>query len=549
MYLCSGKANLEGVSGDCDCPSESNTTCRVTKLYAFVLLTITSQNVPTFLPSEFAKLHYLQSLDLSRNYLEGTIPFIWTTMHLSTLSLMGNRLHGRFPISLTNMTTLTDLSIEGNLFFGILPKEIANLNNLEKLDLSSNNFYGELPVTLSKLTKLTDVRISDNNFGGKIPNFISQWTQIGKLHIQGCMFEGPIPSSISALTQLKDLRISDLIGGASTFPPLDKMEQLNTLVLRNCFIHGPIPSYVGNLRSLHTLDPSFNNLTGNIPSSFLLLDNAHYIYLTENNLTGRIPPWAMINTEILDVSYNNLTYDAFGPKSCDRWPINVVESYSSSTNQQYDIHPCLMKDFPCNKPNEHKVHSLHINCGGEEVNINNTIIYKADTERIGASSYYNDGNWAFSSTGNFLDGDRRSDAYILSNTSDLHNIPTSDTELYTTARTAAISLTYYGLCLANGNYNVTLHFAEIVFTQYKSLDSLGKRVFNVYVQGELKLKNFDIANAAGGTGIAVEKSFKINVKNNTLKIQLYWAGKGTTGIPFRGSYGPIISAISVKPSK
>ncbi|XP_076960168.1 uncharacterized protein LOC143636466 [Bidens hawaiensis] len=175
MYLCSGQANLEVVSGDCDCSFESNTTCRVIKI------TITSQNVSTFLPSEFAKLHSLQSLDLSRNYLEGTIPSMWSTMRLSTLSLMGNRLHGRFPVSLTKMATLTDL------------------------------------------------RISDNDFGGKIPNFISKWTQIGKLHIQGCMFEGPIPSSISALTQLNDLRISDLIGGASTFPPLEKMKQLKIL--------------------------------------------------------------------------------------------------------------------------------------------------------------------------------------------------------------------------------------------------------------------------------------------------------------------------------
>ncbi|XP_076960167.1 putative LRR receptor-like serine/threonine-protein kinase At1g07650 [Bidens hawaiensis] len=110
---------------------------------------------------------------------------------------------------------------------------------------------------------------------------------------------------------------------------------------------------------------------------------------------------------------------------------------------------------------------------------------------------------------------------------------------------AAISLTYYGLCLMNGNHTVKLHFAEIVFTQDNSFISLGKRIFNVYVQGELKLRDFDIVKEAGGTGIAVIKSFAVNVKNNTLKIQLYWAGKGTTAIPDRGSYGPIISAIDV----
>ncbi|KAJ0637812.1 putative Malectin domain-containing protein [Helianthus annuus] len=193
-----------------------------------------------------------------------------------------------------------------------------------------------------------------------------------------------------------------------------------------------------------------------------------------------------------------------------------------------------------------EINSLHINCGGREVNINNTI-YESDTEKKGVSPYYNAGNWAFSSTGNFLDDDHDSDIYILSNTSSLYDISTSSSELYTTARKSAISLTYYGLCLKNGHYTVRLHFAEILFTQDKSFNSLGKRVFNVYVQGELKLKNFDIVKEAGGTGRAVIKNYHVIVKNNTLKIQLYWAGKGTTGIPVRGSYGPIISAISVDP--
>ncbi|KAI7730570.1 hypothetical protein M8C21_005783 [Ambrosia artemisiifolia] len=189
---------------------------------------------------------------------------------------------------------------------------------------------------------------------------------------------------------------------------------------------------------------------------------------------------------------------------------------------------------------------LHINCGGKEVNINNTK-YESDTEKKGASLYYNAGNWAFSSTGNFLDDDRDSGSYILSNTSSLHNISTADSELYTTARKAAISLTYYGLCLMNGRYIVKLHFAEILFTQDKSFNSLGRRVFDVYVQGELKLKNFNIVKEAGGTGRAVIKMYHVIVKNNTVKIQLYWAGKGTTGIPVRGNYGPIISAISIDP--
>lgn len=68
-------------------------------------------------------------------------------------------------------------------------------------------------------------------------------------------------------------------------------------------------------------------------------------------------------------------------------------------------------------------------------------------------------------------------------------------------------------------------------------------------QERLVLKDFDIVNAAGGAGKPIVRKFTVEVKNNTLKIHLYWAGKGTTGIPVRGVYGPLISAISVDPSK
>ncbi|MFS8021513.1 putative non-specific serine/threonine protein kinase [Helianthus anomalus] len=78
-------------------------------------------------------LTFVYSWDLSRNYLRGTIPPEWATMRLSNLSLMGNRLSGRFPTALTKIATLLYLSIEGNRFSGPIPKEISNLKNLDKL--------------------------------------------------------------------------------------------------------------------------------------------------------------------------------------------------------------------------------------------------------------------------------------------------------------------------------------------------------------------------------------------------------------------------------
>ncbi|WKA03690.1 hypothetical protein VitviT2T_021788 [Vitis vinifera] len=54
---------------------------------------------------------------------------------------------------------------------------------------------------------------------------------------------------------------------------------------------------------------------------------------------------------------------------------------------------------------------------------------------------------------------------------------------------------------------------------------------------------------ANGIGKEVIKQTNVTVTNNTLEIRLYWARKGTTCIPKRGRYGPLISTISICPSK
>lgn len=59
------------------------------------------------------------------------------------------------------------------------------------------------------------------------------------------------------------------------------------------------------------------------------------------------------------------------------------------------------------------------------------------------------------------------------------------------------------------------------------------------------IRDFNIKEEANGTLKPIVKEVNLNVTDHVLEIQLYWAGKGTTLIPERGSYGPLISAISV----
>ena len=66
------------------------------------------------------------------------------------------------------------------------------------------------------------------------------------------------------------------------------------------------------------------------------------------------------------------------------------------------------------------------------------------------------------------------------------------------------------------------------------------------MQEKLVLKDFDVENAAPGVDKAVVREYKANVTNKVLMIRFFWAGKGTTTAPRRGTYGPLISAISVE---
>ncbi|PPS02464.1 hypothetical protein GOBAR_AA18205 [Gossypium barbadense] len=69
------------------------------------------------------------------------------------------------------------------------------------------------------------------------------------------------------------------------------------------------------------------------------------------------------------------------------------------------------------------------------------------------------------------------------------------------------------------------------------------------MQGKKKLKDFNIKESVGRTGIPIVKEFTIIVTDGTLEIGFQWAGKGTTSMPQGIIYGPLISAISVFDTK
>ncbi|XP_065615642.1 probable leucine-rich repeat receptor-like serine/threonine-protein kinase At3g14840 isoform X2 [Quercus suber] len=101
---------------------------------------------------------HVVSIDLTRNYLNGTIPPKWGSFtRLVDVSLLGNRLTGTIPKELGNISTLKNLTLEFNMLSGSLPKELGNLMNIERLHFTSNYFTGEVPETFAGLTTMKDL--------------------------------------------------------------------------------------------------------------------------------------------------------------------------------------------------------------------------------------------------------------------------------------------------------------------------------------------------------------------------------------------------------
>ncbi|GAB4836659.1 hypothetical protein Ancab_001571 [Ancistrocladus abbreviatus] len=188
-----------------------------------------------------------------------------------------------------------------------------------------------------------------------------------------------------------------------------------------------------------------------------------------------------------------------------------------------------------------------VKCGGPQITSSDGTVYESDNETLGPAIDFvtNMERWAVSNVGLFISNNNPS--YTWFSSSQFTN--TLDSELFQTSRLSAGSLRYYGLGLQNGNYTIILQFAETIIINGQTWKSLGRRVFDIYIQGNLASKNFDIRKEAGEQSfVAVQKTFTTNVAENYLEIHLFWAGKGTCCVPQQGTYGPLISAISVTPN-
>ncbi|KAK4373940.1 hypothetical protein RND71_004617 [Anisodus tanguticus] len=459
-------------------------------------------NVTCDCTSNNSSICHVVTIQLKGLNMSGILPPEFAELtHLRELDLSRNFLNGSIPSSYGKLH-VTILSLLGNRVGGLIPKELGDIETLEQLNLENNLLEGPLPPNLGSLRRLREMFLSANNLNGTIPENFSNLKNMTDL-IDGNRISGTIPDFISNWT---------------------KMDRLD---IQGTLMEGPIPPTISQLKNMTELRISdlrgkqmrFPNLQGLTKMKRLILRNC--------SIFGPIPGYlGSMPLKLLDLSNNMLNG-------------RIPDTFAQLDFDNMDAW-CSKKDLACSK--EAKYHSLFINCGGTRTKFEGND-YEEDLSTAGPSYFFSSSDkWAFSSSGVYVG--LQDASYITTNTSYV-----SGPDFYKTARLAPNSLKYYGLCLRQGSYRVRLHFAEIMYSNDSTYSSLGRRIFDVAIQGNVVLPDFNIMEEAKGVGKGITMDFNdVFVHGSTLEIHLYWTGKGTNAIPDRGVYGPLISAITVTPN-
>ncbi|KAG6428790.1 hypothetical protein SASPL_106827 [Salvia splendens] len=231
-----------------------------------------------------------------------------------TLHLPSRRLSGTISPYITNLTSLTHLSLSHNSLSGPLPDGFfASLDRLRLVDLSWNRLAGELDklppqintfnlssnhfhgtLQLSFFQPVPDMDyfdISNNSFTGTIPAFICGFApSITRLDFTNNDMTGPIGPGFGQCKNLLSLRggfnlLSDQIPG-----DIYDLRELQELSFPGNQLSGPIDQRILNLNHLKVLALYGNGFTGPIPRDIGKLSELEELHLHINKLTGTIPP-------------------------------------------------------------------------------------------------------------------------------------------------------------------------------------------------------------------------------------------------------------------
>nr|GMD34060.1 receptor-like protein 12 isoform X1 [Ipomoea batatas] len=259
-----------------------------------IQLSLTNTELYGVVPNVLNKLHSLEYLDLSLNYLESEktedLQFLSHLPNLKTLDLSYNSFSFNFSELSLSCEKVIQVYLSSNWLKGPIP---TNYSGAGLLNLSRNKFSGTISfLCTDKFQQARHLDISDNHFSGKIPECLGQYAgnDLQFLNLANNNFFGEIPSSIGYLNHILSLHFGNngLFGGLPL--SLKNCTSLRILDLGENHLTGGIPTWIGeSLTKLKVLYLHSNKLKGSIPTSICQLQSIRIIDLSSNNLSGSIP--------------------------------------------------------------------------------------------------------------------------------------------------------------------------------------------------------------------------------------------------------------------
>ncbi|KAM7486972.1 hypothetical protein LguiA_002981 [Lonicera macranthoides] len=274
-------------------------------------LCLTNNKIQGRLPESIGELSNLKELDLSFNLLALEFSSNWTPrFQLDVIKLSSCILGPHFPKWLRSQSNFSFLDISSAGISDTIPHWFWDLSpKLVYLNFSDNQIHGMLPDLSLKFVKLDNIDLSSNRFKGPIPLFPRNLTS---LNLSKNMFSGSIISLCTIMTDfLNFLDFSDnLLSGEKIPASFGFLDQLLLLNLRNNSFIGELPSSLKNCSILEVVDTSENKLSGQLPA-WIGADLTHLSFLSfqKNEFNGSIPPSMCLlnNTQVLDLSQNKIS--------------------------------------------------------------------------------------------------------------------------------------------------------------------------------------------------------------------------------------------------
>lgn len=203
-----------------------------------------------------------------------------------TLLILKNRnLAGSVPLSLSNLTNLMKLNLQGNSISGVMPCTLGFLSNLVSLNLADNFLTGSVPHTLQLLNEtITDIALHDNLLSGEI-SFLGNLRRTDNIFLYNNMLSGTLSNSFCNSSSLEVLSLTN---NALSGPVLlCYSSDFYTLDIGYNYFTGSI--FIGETGEMGYLAANNNFLTGHFPNELTWNVYMSYVIVNNNYFSGTLP--------------------------------------------------------------------------------------------------------------------------------------------------------------------------------------------------------------------------------------------------------------------